>query len=233
MRIRRFDRPRRSFRTVLLLIAGALIFQMAAPETEVARLLTIGVQGAVVVAALGTAGADRRLVRAATAGILVLFALTALTVVGPGDVGPAVSRGVSLALVLLAPIGIGIGLVAEIREDRRVTLETVWAGLCLYLLLGLAFAFAFSLSEDLTNEPFFAGGVAGNSNDFLYFSLATLTTTGYGDFTAATELGRTLSVTEALAGQIYLVTVVALLVSNLGRGRPAAAHDSGRLPGRR
>jgi len=53
----------------------------------------------------------------------------------------------------------------------------------------------------------------------LYFSFTTLTTVGYGDLTAASNLGHTLSVTEALSGQIYLVTVVSVIVGNLGRVR--------------
>jgi hypothetical protein len=55
----------------------------------------------------------------------------------------------------------------------------------------------------------------------LYFSFTTLTTVGYGDLTARTNLGHTLSVSEALFGQIYLVTIVSLIVANLGRSRPA------------
>ena len=81
--------------------------------------------------------------------------------------------------------------------------------------------------QDVSDLPFFAGGVNGNQNDFLYYSLATLTTTGYGDFTAAGELGRTFSVLEALFGQIYLVTVVALLVSNLRRLPPEERRIQG------
>ena len=50
----------------------------------------------------------------------------------------------------------------------------------------------------------------------LYFSFVTLTTVGYGDVLTRSDLGHTLAVTEALVGQIYLVTVVALLVSDLG-----------------
>jgi hypothetical protein len=49
----------------------------------------------------------------------------------------------------------------------------------------------------------------------LYFSYVTLATLGYGDYTAASNLGHMLAVAEALIGQIYLVTVVALLVSRL------------------
>jgi hypothetical protein len=120
-------------------------------------------------------------------------------------------------LVMVAPVAIVIGLQRELLADQRVTLQTVFAGLSLYLLLGMAFAFLFGLIQDISDNPFFEGGRTGNQNDFLYFSLATLTTTGYGDFTAGQEIGRTFSVLEALFGQIYLVTVVALLVSNLRR----------------
>jgi hypothetical protein len=59
----------------------------------------------------------------------------------------------------------------------------------------------------------------------LYFSFTTLATVGYGDFVARTNVGHTLAVSEALLGQIYLVTVVSLIVSNLGR--PARREDSG------
>ena len=55
--------------------------------------------------------------------------------------------------------------------------------------------------------------------DALYFSVTTLATVGYGDFTAASNLGHTLSVSEALLGQVYLVTIVSLIVGNLGRRR--------------
>ena len=55
--------------------------------------------------------------------------------------------------------------------------------------------------------------------DFLYFSFVTMTTVGYGDLTAAGDLGRMLAVTEALIGQLYLVTVVALVIGNIGQER--------------
>jgi hypothetical protein len=55
--------------------------------------------------------------------------------------------------------------------------------------------------------------------DFVYYSFVTMTTLGYGDLTARANLGRMLSVTEALFGQLYLVSVVAVLVANIGRQR--------------
>jgi len=58
----------------------------------------------------------------------------------------------------------------------------------------------------------------------LYFSFATLSTVGYGDLTARSNLGHTLAISEALLGQIYLVTIVSLLVANLGRSAKPAAE---------
>ena len=69
------------------------------------------------------------------------------------------------------------------------------------------------------SEPFFAQEANPTSASFLYFAYVTLTTVGYGDLTASGNLGRALAVLDALVGQIYLVTVVALLVSELGRTR--------------
>ncbi len=86
--------------------------------------------------------------------------------------------------------------------------------LCIYLLIGILFSTAFGAVQEISNENFFTGG-PGNTADYLYYSFATLTTTGYGDLVAATNLGRSMAITEALIGQIYLVTVVALIVGNM------------------
>ena len=217
---RDFTAPRRTFSGVLVMVILAMTFQLAAPDDDWARVLAVALQGAVVLTALSAAGADQRIIHPAVVVVLVSVGLASLALLSLGDVGPAVPRFVSLLLVMVAPVAIVIGLKRELLADQRVTLQTVYAGLSLYLLLGMAFGFLFGFVQDVSDTPFFAGGVTGNQNDFLYFSLATLTTTGYGDFTAGQELGRTFSVLEALFGQIYLVTVVALLVSNLRRTPP-------------
>jgi hypothetical protein len=68
-------------------------------------------------------------------------------------------------------------------------------------------------------RSFFVEVNPGSSTDFVNYSFITLTTVGYGDFAAAYNIGRLSSVVEALFGQLYLVSVVALLVSNVGRVR--------------
>ena len=73
--------------------------------------------------------------------------------------------------------------------------------------------------------PYF--GESQPTTSYMYFSLTTITTTGYGDFTAASEFGRLLAMAEAVTGQVYLVTFVAMLVglfaANRIAGRPAVA----------
>ena len=98
--------------------------------------------------------------------------------------------------------------------------------LCLYQLLGLFFAFLYGAIGRI-DGTFFAQGLQATTAHCLYFSFATLTTVGYGDFTAASNLGHTLSVSEALFGQIYLVTIVSVIVANLGRTRRRDAAAAG------
>ena len=93
--------------------------------------------------------------------------------------------------------------------------------LSLYVLIGMVFGFVYGAIDQFGGDPFFAGGKTATVSHCLYFSLTTLATVGYGDFVARTNLGHTLAVFEALIGQIYLVTVVSLIVSNLGRPRAA------------
>jgi hypothetical protein len=211
--------PRRSFGPVLGMIIAVLIFQLSSPDTQLSRVITVVLQSSVVLLALRSAGAHPSLFRA---GVWIVGGLLVLAILSDpfADLGPEVTGVISVALILVTPLAVVGGVVRELEEDGHVTVQTVLCGLCLYLLLGLTFAFIYAAVSDLSNDPFFAEKVAGTPNDYLYFSLTTLTTTGYGDFTAQTEFGRALSVTEALLGQIYLVTVLAVIVSNVRRRMP-------------
>jgi hypothetical protein len=124
-------------------------------------------------------------------------------------------------MVALAPIAIVHGLVRHFREEGRVTVQTMFGVLCIYLLLGSLFAFVYGILDEVGSSPFFAQIANGDTSDYLYFSFSTLTTTGYGDLTAGTDLGRSFAITEQLLGQIYLVTVVAVIIGNLSRARRA------------
>ena len=96
-----------------------------------------------------------------------------------------------------------------------MTAQSITGAVCIYLLFGILFMFIYSSVALLGSSFFFAQGTDGNRALRLYFSYVTLATLGYGDYTPAGNLGHTLAIVEALFGQLYLVTVLALLVSRL------------------
>ncbi|MBK8293562.1 MAG: two pore domain potassium channel family protein [Solirubrobacterales bacterium] len=145
------------------------------------------------------------------------------------EIKDAYMRGASLLFVLLATPAIVLGLVRQIKVSRQVTVHTMMGVLCIYLLMSMAFAESFALIQVIGGEPFFRTGQgAEDLSNYLYFSITTITTAGLGDFSPAGDVGRSLTAAEALIGQIYLVTVVAVIVGNLGRRRPDGGDDSDR-----
>lgn len=120
-------------------------------------------------------------------------------------------------LIAMAPVAI-LRRVAKDFQEEGVDLEVILGALCAYLFIGAWFAFLYRSLSILLGVPFFAQAGEEDALNHVYFSLVTLTTVGYGDLTPAYALGRMLAVTEAVVGQLYLVSVVALVVSQY-RGR--------------
>jgi hypothetical protein len=200
---------------VLALVLASAAFQVAAPDTDWPRLVSIGLGAAILVAAVWAARAERTVARAAAA-VAVLLVLVALVVlVAKGDFPEATAGLVNGLLIAFAPAVIGGGLVRDIRAEGAVTVRTLSGVLAIYLLIGMVFSLLGIAVAAIEDGPYFAGVADATRSDFLYFSYVTLSTTGYGDLSPAADVGRMLAVTEALIGQIYLVTVVAMIVANL------------------
>ena len=204
---------------LLVLILVTIGFQLAAGETDAARVATIILQGATLLAALRISEAHPWLFRAASAVTAVAVLSAAGLALSSGAMDEGSARALGLMLVLLAPAAIILGIVRQARAAGVITVRTMFGVLCVYLLIGSAFAFGYGVISAVGDGDFFAEISGGDHAEFLYFSFATLTTTGFGDLTAAGNLGRSLAISEALIGQIYLVTVVALIVANLGAAR--------------
>jgi Ion channel len=204
---------------VLGLVLASASFQVAAPDADWSRLVGIALGAATLATAVWAARAQRRYVYVVAAAT-VLLALAALVVlVVTGDLSRAPAALVNALLILFAPAVIGTGLVRDVRAERAVTVRTLSGVLAIYLLVGMAFAQFGSAVSAIEDGPYFANDPDPTLSDFLYFSYVTLSTTGYGDLSPVTDVGRMLAVSEALIGQIYLVTVVAMIVANL---RPRA-----------
>lgn len=123
---------------------------------------------------------------------------------------------VGAATLVLAIVTIGI-IGSTLKARWRVDTATVLGVLCIYLLFALVFASLHQLLASFSTD--YLNGVSGqpSASALLYFSVITMATVGYGDLTPATEAGRAVAVTEALVGQLYLVSVVAVVVSGWRR----------------
>jgi hypothetical protein len=138
------------------------------------------------------------------AGSAIMLTLSFTTETGRGI------ASVWAGLVLLFAV---VVIVHRVLSVRTVTAQNIFGAVSAYLMIGVAFASFFAANDYLSGVHFFAQGQPDSTQDFQYFSFTTLTTLGYGDFTAAGNFGRALADLEALTGQIFLVTLVAFLVS--------------------
>ncbi|MGK2932582.1 MAG: potassium channel family protein [Solirubrobacterales bacterium] len=206
----------------LVLILASLIFIMAAPNGTWSDLIALTLLGGSLLASLRAARSNDTLRKVCSALVVTALVFAFISPFIDGIDTELFVRIASLLLVVLATPVMVHGMVKQVKQEKAVTIFTMLGVLCIYLLMALAFAEAFGLIQAVHEEPFFRDGQgAEDLSNYLYFSITTITTAGLGDFSPAGDLGRSLTAAEALIGQIYLVTVVAVIVANLGRRRPA------------
>jgi hypothetical protein len=209
-------RASHSYPIVLMLILVAFGFAALAPDVPWSRGALLLIECLTLVTAIWTSRSDS-LARVAPV-VLVCVGIAAVQIAIGGKVLTAIAGALSCLLV----IAIGTVIVRGIVSEGTVSQRSVIGAICVYFLLGMLFFFIYGTIAILESHAFFAQGSDGTPALRLYFSFVTLATLGYGDYTAATKVGRMFSVLEGLFGQLYLVTVVALLVSRM-RFQPRAA----------
>jgi drug/metabolite transporter (DMT)-like permease len=123
------------------------------------------------------------------------------------------------ALILLLAV---FYIVRQVLAQPQITEQSIYGVVSAYLMIGLIFA-AVYLAMFRFSHQFFVHG-PDDTKTFQYFSFTTLTTLGYGDFTAASDAGRAVAVLEAVAGQMFLATLVARLVAGFRWSDRAAAR---------
>ena len=220
-------RSQQRYGLLLLTLIVTLFFEGVASPGSAQRAIGTILVGLTVVLALNAAEVSARLLRIAVVIVSVLVAIVVVaSLIGKGDTVEGLAAIANLCMVAVAPPAVVLGVYRNLRATGSVTVTVVAGVLCLYILEGLFFAFFYVAVQNLGGAPFFAGGGAATLPRAVYFSFVTLETVGYGDYTARTNLGHMLSVSEALIGQIYLVTVVAAIVSRLVPRRPLTANRS-------
>jgi hypothetical protein len=197
---------------VLLLLVSAYLLTAFLPDDR-ARSLPLLLYLAALALMLRHARSGRRtLLWGLLAGSAVAGAATLVT----GD--RAVLGLIALWLAVVLAVAI-VTVVRRVLLHPVVTVQTIFGALSAYLLIGFLYAALFAAVAHFQRSALFIGGQPANSTTIQYFSFITMSTVGYGDFTAAGEPARTLAVLDALTGQIFLVTLVARLVSSFGTSR--------------
>ena len=216
---------RQRFGLALVFITASFMVEGTFSSSGWAEVLVTGLLGTTLLFTFWAADMPSHRLRIAAVGVAAAMVGVIVTVAIGDSTAEGIGRLTNAALVALAPPALVVGMIRSVRRHRAVTIEAVLGGLALYILVGMFFAFVFGAVDNLGGEPFFAQGVDATPQRCNYFSFSTLTTVGFGDLTARGDLGRTLAVFEALIGQLYLVTVVSVGVSNLApRARAGGAR---------
>jgi hypothetical protein len=200
----RIEQTRDRFGILLILLVASFI-ALGFSDSTWPRAIADALQVAALVTAFLTTGVrkdNRWLAIVALAAILGVWAAAF-----SGDVASAVG---DIALILLF-LAILIAVLERVLRHRRVTMQTIYGAVCCYFLIGLMFSSVYGAMDTLGSAPLFGEPVSRSV--YSYFSFITLTTVGFGDYTAHTDLGRRVVAIEAVAGQIFLATALARLVS--------------------
>jgi amino acid transporter len=178
------------------------------PYAEVGGGIVVQLASAGLLVSAVAAVASRR--RLFIIGLVLAIPAVALLFVSGG-----VSTVAGGVLTIATLIFICFVMLRGIARHPVVTSATVSASLVVYLLFGVIWANAYWLVEHFHPNAFtgLSGtGVLGVQRDLFYYSYVTLATLGYGDINPVAPEARSLAITEAIIGQLYLVVLVAGLV---------------------
>ena len=152
------------------------------------------------------------------AAAMLLAAFLAVVIITQ-SVADSTARGLGELWFVVAFLLTLIAVLRRVLIHQEVTLETIYGALSAYLLLGMMFGSMYGAMADLGDQQLFEQVAVPSVPLRQYFSFTTLTTLGYGDVTAATDIGRAVATLEAICGQIFLVTLIARLVANFAGRR--------------
>jgi len=106
-------------------------------------------------------------------------------------------------------------ILIHIFKEDEVTGDIISGAICVYLLMGILWAFVFSIMESTKPGSFLLTSETEPSQlfqPFFYYSFVTQTTLGYGDITPVSNLARSLALLEAIVGQLFIAVMIARLV---------------------
>jgi hypothetical protein len=202
-------RVRDAFGLVLILVLTTYVLASVLDNKGWSAVLLTLSTGATSVVALTSSHAQQRTVRRAllVATLALLLAMASATF--GGRLCLSVASFLEICLLLLAMAAV----LQRVLTSDKVSSRTILGAISVYTTLGILFTWAYGLIDRIEGGGFFGPSTQVHGGDFLFFSYTTLTTTGYGNLVPGGQPGRLISGLEMMAGQIFLVTLVAGLVS--------------------
>ena len=207
--VQRAERVRDAFGLVLLLVLTTYVLTSLLENRGWSAVILVVATSATSVIALTSSHARPRLVRSAIVLSGLTIALAAIAAVSGDRLWLNLASTIQIALLALA-----MGAVLQrVVTSGEVGSRTILGALSVYTVLGILFTYLYGTIDRIQSTPFFEGVAHPGGSDFLFFSYTTLTTTGYGNLVPSGQPGQMLAGLEMMIGQIFLVTLVAGLVS--------------------
>jgi hypothetical protein len=203
------ERLTNAFGLTLLLVLATYVL---ASLTRYAGWTAVGITALACTAAavaFGSSGARPAHVRAVVVVGAVAVALAIVAALSDETDFLAAAALVQLALLFAAAATVLRAVLSEAQVDFR----TILGAVSVYLIFGLLFTSLYVAIDRIQAGSFFIEQPGSPTGDYVFFSFTTLTTTGYGSLVPAAQPGKMLAGLEMLFGQIFLVTLIAGLVS--------------------
>lgn len=224
---RRAERASDAFGLVLALVLLTYVLLSLLDNRGWSAVLLTAASSATSIIALTSSHARHRFVRIVvwlSALTITLAAISAAT-----DVRAILNVATTIQIVLLA-----VAMAAVLRRvvsTAEVRSRTILGALSVYTVFGILFTFLYGMVDRIQGGAFFEAHPDPTGSDFLFFSYTTLTTTGYGNLVPGGQPGRMFAGLEMMVGQIFLVTLVAGLVSLWRPGEALKRHRDERAEG--
>jgi hypothetical protein len=215
-------RERSMLLLLLLLVVTVFVLPAILPHGPIERFV-VGVLMTLLLLAGVLAAAEHRRIVWVLAWLSVLSIVVRwIGFIVPSTLLPA-AQDLSM-LLALSVLAVAVGI--NVFGAGKAVVDRIMGAVVLYLLIGLAWAVAYSFIDAHSPGAFTGAGDGAETENqlarWVYFSFVTLTTVGYGDITPVARAARSLAMLEALVGQLYPAVILARLVSLSWEKQPPA-----------
>lgn len=207
--LRRAERASDAFGLVFALVLTTYVLASLLSNRGWSAVILTVASSATSVVALISSHAHPKVVRAAVWLSALTIALAAIAAASDERTWLNIASVIQIGLLTIA-MG---AVLRRVVSSAEVGFRTILGAISVYTVLGILFTFLYGTVERLQGGPFFEGVGQPQGSDFLFFSYTTLTTTGYGNLVPGGQPGRMIAGLEMMLGQIFLITLVAGLVS--------------------